>query len=127
MAWKLLDAYPAQMEAARSGGNLPPAEITLGYAASQGEVQARMTAALSPVAQDASNILVEFEEFCIHTQPGAQMIQKRGTYDSTIIPQQYGGLLAVAASPGRVVRVGMVCRHRIGFFVLGRLELTSLY
>lgn len=48
VAWKLLDAYPAQMEAARSDGTLPPAKITLGYAASQGEVQVSMNVAPEP-------------------------------------------------------------------------------
>lgn len=41
----MLDAYPAQMEVARSDGTLPPAKITLGYAASRGEVQARTSVA----------------------------------------------------------------------------------
>jgi len=40
VAWKLLDAYPAQMEAVNDG-TLPPAKVALGFAASQGEVQAR--------------------------------------------------------------------------------------
>ncbi|CAN0408685.1 unnamed protein product [Ectocarpus sp. 12 AP-2014] len=38
VAWKLLDAYPVQMEAARRGGTLLPARVTLRHAACQREV-----------------------------------------------------------------------------------------
>ncbi|CBJ28204.1 expressed unknown protein [Ectocarpus siliculosus] len=38
VAWKLLDAYPAQMEAARRDGTLLPARVTLRHAACQREV-----------------------------------------------------------------------------------------
>lgn len=41
MAWKLLDAYPAQMEAARRDGTLLPARATLRHAACQREVQVK--------------------------------------------------------------------------------------
>lgn len=40
VAWKLLEVYPVQMEIARKSAKLPPARITLGYAARQREVQA---------------------------------------------------------------------------------------
>eukprot|EP00903_Cladosiphon_okamuranus_P010587 g10011.t1 len=39
VAWKVVEAYPLQMEATRRGGTVPPAEVTLGYAAGQREVQ----------------------------------------------------------------------------------------
>lgn len=39
VAWKLLETYPVQMEIARRSTKLPPARITLGYAARQREVQ----------------------------------------------------------------------------------------
>ncbi|CAB1097437.1 unnamed protein product [Ectocarpus sp. CCAP 1310/34] len=38
VAWKLLDAYPVQMEAARRDGTLLPARVTLRHAACQREV-----------------------------------------------------------------------------------------
>ncbi|CAN0154673.1 unnamed protein product [Ectocarpus sp. 6 AP-2014] len=38
VAWKLLDAYPAQMEAARRDGTLLPARVTLRHAACEREV-----------------------------------------------------------------------------------------